>query len=459
MKKKNRKKLLVWMLCGILLLSAGGCKKNTGLTETEQTEQTEADTASYSTEKTSLPELGKKGTAKTENQETTNTSSKNRSKESKASLQSFRNTMVDVDAVIGIAYLGYVGGLFEEGFDAGFPAWMEENNMETLDIYPFLASIDSSQIVGSAGHLYAVIPRDENASLAINRFDYDRVTGSYDDGEVIYRSESGEPVLLFANLDGDSFFPDTEVLLTDDTGETYTWYPCMSEKGYLVSCYREGREVCSLDFTEYSIDMKTQLAYWMVHGWLGPTELSISGTEEYGRVWHIWSTAWETGRDAFFMMQFYPSDGTSGRVDIDWNYEGERDYEEQWSGYWNLTTRNDWPSYLTLSLSRVGGKNYETTDGPMYIVETYPVLISPNGGVMVMGYGTSGICLPFMSQNKMVTTMWLPDRYEYTVTVPVLTGGGLPFTHMKNLCTATNPDGGYYYVDMTEDGSDHTEYL
>ncbi len=45
------------------------------------------------------------------------------------------------------------------------------------------------------------------------------------------------------------------------------------------------------------------------------------------------------------------------------------------------------------------------------------------------------------------------DEDEYTVTIPVLTCGGLPFTHMKNLCTANNPDGGYYYVDMTEDGT------
>ncbi len=45
------------------------------------------------------------------------------------------------------------------------------------------------------------------------------------------------------------------------------------------------------------------------------------------------------------------------------------------------------------------------------------------------------------------------EEDEYTVIIPVLTGGALPFTHMKNLCTANNPDGGYYYVDMTEDGT------
>lgn len=404
MKEKTGKKLLAMVLCGFLLLPAAACREKTEPAAAE----TEAD-ASSSGEKTSLSGFGKGTTAETETQETQNTKEKTTSKESKASLQSLRDTLVAADTVVGTAYLGYVGGLFEEGFEAGFPAWMEKNNEEFLKAYPFIASIDSEHIIGSAGHLYAIIPRDPNATLAINRFNYDRVTGSFDGGEVIYRSESGEPVLLFANLDGDSFFPDTEVLLTDDTGETYTWYPCFSEEGFLVPCYREGMEICSMDLSFDIPGVDAQLSDWLMDGWLGPTELSISGTEEYGRVWHIWSTAWESDRDAFFMMQFYPTDGVSGRVDIDWNYEGERDYEEQWSGYWNLTTREDWPSYLTLSLSRVGGKSYETTDGPMYIVETYPVLLSRDGGRMVIGMGSSRICLPFMSQNTEAITMWLPE--------------------------------------------------
>lgn len=36
--------------------------------------------------------------------------------------------------------------------------------------------------------------------------------------------------------------------------------------------------------------------------------------------------------------------------------------------------------------------------------------------------------------------------------VPVLMGGGLPFTHMENLETENYADGTYYYADVTEDG-------
>lgn len=56
-------------------------------------------------------------------------------------------------------------------------------------------------------------------------------------------------------------------------------------------------------------------------------------------------------------------------------------------------------SYVTLSLSLVGGNSYGVTDGPVYLCETYPLLISPSGAELLVGAGESGVCLPFMSQS------------------------------------------------------------
>ena len=53
-----------------------------------------------------------------------------------------------------------------------------------------------------------------------------------------------------------------------------------------------------------------------------------------------------------------------------------------WGGYWEITSVMDGPSYVTISLSLVGGENYGVTDGPYYISETYPLLISPSGEEM-----------------------------------------------------------------------------
>lgn len=67
--------------------------------------------------------------------------------------------------------------------------------------------------------------------------------------------------------------------------------------------------------------------------------------------------------------------------------------------FWTLETENDQPSRLTLSLSLVGGTNYDTTDGPVYMSETYPILISPSGTELLIGKGENGILLPFASSN------------------------------------------------------------
>lgn len=42
---------------------------------------------------------------------------------------------------------------------------------------------------------------------------------------------------------------------------------------------------------------------------------------------------------------------------------------------------------------------------------------------------------------------------QSTKQIPVLMGGALPFTNMQNLKTENYDDGGYYYEDMTQDGS------
>ena len=67
-----------------------------------------------------------------------------------------------------------------------------------------------------------------------------------------------------------------------------------------------------------------------------------------------------------------------------------------WSGYWTITSVMDGPSYVTISLSLVGGENYGVTDGPYYISDTYPLVISHSGEEMVLGAGENGVSLPFM---------------------------------------------------------------
>lgn len=121
-----------------------------------------------------------------------------------------------------------------------------------LSRYPFIAEIDESRIIGGAGHLYCIVPVDEKAEVVINRVQWDQSRGINEVTEALYRSETGEPVLLFANLDGVAYETDTQVLITDSSGNTCEWEPSLDAMSYLVPCVSENGDALSFDFTEYA---------------------------------------------------------------------------------------------------------------------------------------------------------------------------------------------------------------
>ena len=317
------------------------------------------------------------------------------SQEAETSLGWLRDRIDFPMTMFGAAYLGYVGGLFEEGFERGFAAWLWETNEAMLRKYPFIAEIDAEHIIGGAGYLYCIVPVDENATLAINRVQWNAQTQQEEVTEVLYRSETGEPVLLFANLDSVAYEADTQVFITDNNGNTCEWYPSLDAMSYLAPCISEAGDYLSFDFTEYAwYNAPAEFSAWLADGWSGLTALGLAGSQRDGMGWIT-----ETSRYAYFSLRFYPEDETGGSVDLEWVYEDSADIEAMWSGFWTIQTIPDGPSYVTLSLSLVGGNRYETSDGPFYLCETYPLLISPSGTELLVGAGESGICLPFMSQS------------------------------------------------------------
>ena len=406
--KTTHKQVLALLLAVALLLSLCACGQNT---------QTEPDEPKISTDTADLPAKADKNAPENQPEEAISQSgmsdrtSRNEamatppaqyafSQEAETSLEWLRDRIDFPTTMFGAAYLGYVGGLFEEGFEAGFPSWLLETNEVLLLEYPFIAEIDEEHIIGGAGHLYCIVPVDENATVAINRVRWNEKTHTDEVTEVLYRSESGEPVLLFANLDGIAYEADTQVFITDNNGSTCEWYPSLDAMSYLAPCISEAGDYLSIDFTKYaSYDAPSEFADWLSDGWSGMTALGLAGSQSAGLNWITETTVGETGRYAYFSLCFRPGDEAGGAVDLEWTYKGSDDTEEMWSGFWTIQTVPDGPSYVTLSLSLVGGKNYSVTDGPMYLCETYPLLISPSGTELLVGAGESGICLPFMPQS------------------------------------------------------------
>ena len=406
--KTAHKQVLALVLALALLLLLCACAQKT---------QTESDEPKMSTDKVDLLTKADKKTPERQPEEAISQSDMSDrvsrdeatetqpvqygfSQEAETSLGWLRDRIDVTGVMFGAAYLGYVGGLFDEGFEAGFPAWLWETNEAMLLKYPFIAEIDEEHIIGGAGHLYCIVPVDENATLAINRVQWNAQTQQEEVTEVLYRSETGEPVLLFANLDGVAYEADTQVFITDNNGNSCEWYPSLDAMSYLAPCISEAGDYLSFDFTEYAwYNAPAEFSAWLADGWSGMTALGLAGSQRDGMGWITETMVGETSRYAYFSLRFYLEDETGGTVDLEWVYEDSDNIEEMWSGFWTIQTIPDGPSYVTLSLSLVGGNSYETSDGPFYMSETYPLLISPSGTELLVGAGESGICLPFMSQS------------------------------------------------------------
>ena len=219
-------------------------------------------------------------------------------------------------------------------------------------------------------------------------------------------------MLLFANLDGVAYEADTQIWITDNSGNTCEWWPSFDVMSYLAPCISESGDYLSFDFTECGWrDAPSELAPWLSDGYSGGYASALEGC------WVV-QAAWDTNQTANYYLWFFPEDESGGSVNLDWQYEGSDLFEEMWSGTWKITSIMDGPSYVTLSLSLVGGENYGVTDGPNYISDTYPLVISPSGEEMVIGAGFSDVNLPFMSKDNsqpctLTLDSWLTESPDW----------------------------------------------
>ena len=114
---------------------------------------------------------------------------------------------------------------------------------------PFLLTIREENIIGNFGYLFCIVPADEAATVAVNRRPWNAETESYEEPEVLYRSESGSPILVMCP--NEDWIPDTEVIITDSNGTATIWSPYL-DPGYHISALRnENGESLIFDFTSY----------------------------------------------------------------------------------------------------------------------------------------------------------------------------------------------------------------
>ncbi|MBR6514635.1 MAG: hypothetical protein IKT46_07370 [Clostridia bacterium] len=199
-----------------------------------------------------------------------------------ASLVSIRQAMIDTPAMLAVAYIGATDSMES----VNTQEWVQELLPVFYGDLPFISTIDDSHIIGERyGELYLVVPCDSNASVSVNHVDENgEVT------EVLYRSDNGDPLLVFANNTG--FPSDTQINIVDSNGDILTYCFVLDDLSY-VTQYSDGS---IYDFSPYSEMLVREYADFQNYEWKQPETVDVADSS--------WST------------EYMLSDGSMARYDI-----------------------------------------------------------------------------------------------------------------------------------------------
>ena len=163
--------------------------------------------------------------------------------EENPSLAIFRQTMVETPQLFAAAFFGSVQK------DTDPFARMQETAPQLCEDLPFLLKIDQTRVIGTEGQLFCIVPADENATVAVNRRPWNEDAERYEEPEVLYRSESGAPILVMCP--NEDWIPDTEVVITDQNGVETVWSPYVDPDYHISSLRNTNGENLLFDFTAY----------------------------------------------------------------------------------------------------------------------------------------------------------------------------------------------------------------
>ena len=256
-----------------------------------------------------------------------------------ASLNSLRQAMTGTSQLFAVAYLGYPE-LIDLDVQPDPFSLMRENAPSLCEDLPFLLEIPRERILGNTGELYCIVPRDEDASVAVNKGVQNDSTGEFQYEDVVYRSESGAPILLFCNS---GWEPDTEVVITDSQGNVTQWYPQLDDNQCVMPLRNDDWENLFFDFTPYREFLQTKHSKLKAEDWSAPTAESLAGSR-----W-VWYGYLKDGREVSYQL-FFEEDLLS----VIWN-DGidEADHEYLYTD-WELT-QEDGFGVLTINFGEFAG--------------------------------------------------------------------------------------------------------
>ena len=271
------------------------------------------------------------------------------------------------DERLAVAYIGDINGSLS---DLAIPLrdWINDTAPGLCAQYTFVRNIPQERVVGDSGSLFCVVPRDPNATVAVNRVRWNEAKGGYETLEVLYRSESGDPILLFVSNDLGTVPTDTtELLLTDSHPDTLSWYPI---PGIVALPYdSENERRLAYDFTFYSQEGND--GFGSDIGWTCPSGSQL--TQE------IWAWDGHTDKPALATLELHANSSQEddwGTATFTWWYESDFvTPEEVYTGDWGLTGNGEYSGVIMLDLTRTGGKRYTPGETERIIHDSFIVQV------------------------------------------------------------------------------------
>ena len=286
-----------------------------------------------------------------------------------------------------VAYLGYR----KQGDSTPLSDWLVENCAGLVESMPFLLHIPAERILGAGwGDLFCIVPRDENTSLAVNHVTWESLgNGVWPvPGEVLYREECAQPVLIFVNYEQWRDEPDTEIVLVTNDGVEVKWLPLTDEYGIPIVPTGENYLPMLMDFgiwgyvtgLDYPKDWEPSGDDW----WLPPTDWGLAYTNWTCEQWYM-EFGWGDSDPDY-----------SGRIDLYHQPEDGQEYAYSYSGIWRMEG-----DCLHLDLSDGAGT---------CMSGSFPVLIAPSGeSLHIQQDCETGVCPPFFGEG--MTCMELIRAY------------------------------------------------
>ena len=290
-------------------------------------------------------------------------------------IEEIRNTMDPSYEMAAVAFLGY--------YDYGYE-YLEYyfDELGVYDEYPFLYHIEDERYIENLGNeVYCIIPTDPNATVVVNEwyvYGYDIEDGEA--GDILYRSEEGLPIIIKGNLAIDE--PNMQVIITDNDGNSMTYYPYLDSEYNMLMVSNEGYGV--YDFTPYDLVDS-----------IGDTYVVDF---EYDDIVGEWYTNLPIDDNDYYSAYFYFDN--EGNMELTYGIN-DGDTIVSYEGYYYVASEEDYPTGTVLF--------------DLYVVEDY----SEDGNASDI-YGAyqftyplyeAGLYVEYVEGDYLVDDVYTPDFY------------------------------------------------